>query len=177
MLHFSVCLYSKSFWENCLYWLSPLPYLSLTPFWLPSRNLSLHWNSFSQGHRWPPCYWILLIFLNLLILLLTLDIADQSLFKMLLLAFMAPFSQSPFLTPPLLFPKCWVAPGLSSRLSPCTPGYWALELWAVWNEICCEDEIHSEFQRLGILYSCLYQDLSNFIWIHIEIIFRIYWVI
>lgn len=67
--HFSAHLHSKTFWKSCLYWLSLLPYLALTPFWLPSRKPSLHWNSFSQGHRWPPCRWILLIFLILLSLL------------------------------------------------------------------------------------------------------------
>ena len=38
VLHFSACLNSRTFWKSCLYWLSPLPYLSLTPFWLPSRK-------------------------------------------------------------------------------------------------------------------------------------------
>ena len=66
---FSACLHSRTFWNSCLYWLSPLPYLSLTLFWLPSRKPSLHWNSFTQGHQWPPCCWILWLFLILLRLL------------------------------------------------------------------------------------------------------------
>lgn len=46
-------IHGTASWKCCVCWPSPLPYLSLTPLWLPSRKLS---NSFSQG-----CQWILLV--------------------------------------------------------------------------------------------------------------------
>lgn len=62
VLHFSACQHSTMLWESCLYWMSPLPYLMLTSFWLPSRKPSLCWNSFSRDHRWSTHCWILSLF-------------------------------------------------------------------------------------------------------------------